>query len=189
MLTSRDKKIIKFMENTSLGLTINQAALMYWPKKFGYDYARLRLRKLWERGVLKRYTNDYSDELIYYFEKKPSFHKNAILNVYANFVSAGYNITHFKSEQPWMNGKYISDGFLIAENDKEIRIAIIEVDHSNITNMKKYEDLFESGELQDQYKIFPMVIILTDVEREYRSGNFTVIRLDIKCSGFRKVLQ
>jgi hypothetical protein len=189
MLGEKGKKIIKFMEDTDLGLTINQAALMYYPKKFAYDYARLKLKKMWESGCIKRYTCNYSNELIYYLDKKPSFHNNAVLNVYANLVSAGYEIKEFrKPECEWMDGKYKSDGFIIAENDKEIRIVIVEVDHSNVTNMKKYEELYESCELQRKYGVFPMVVILSDVERSYKSDNFTVITLDIKCSDFNKVL-
>jgi hypothetical protein len=189
MLGEKGKKIIKFMEDKDLGLTINQAALMFYPRKFAYDYARLKLKKMWKMDCIKKYTSNYSNELIYYFDKKPSFHNNAVLNIYANFIGVGYKITEFRPpECIWMEGKYKSDGFIVAENDKEIRIAIIEVDHSNVTNMKKYEDLFESGELQRKYGVFPMVIILSDVERNYKSDNFTVVSMDIRCSNFQKVL-
>jgi hypothetical protein len=189
MITSRDKKILRFMEEYGRGLTINQAALMYWPKKFGYYYARIRLHKLWqEMKVIQRYTNHYTGELIYYFDKKPTFHNNVVLNVYANFVGAGYKITEFKKECEWLGGKYRSDAFIKAETEEETRIVIVEVDFNCVTNIKKYEELYETGELQRKYGDFPMILILTDVERKYRSDNFEIVVLDIKCSTFSKVL-
>jgi hypothetical protein len=189
VLGDKGKKIIKFMEDKDLGLTINQAALMFYPKKFAYDYARLKLKKMWEMGCIKKYTSNYSNELIYYFDKKPSFHNNSVLNVYANFVSLGYKIKEFREpECEWMDGKYKSDGFIVAENDKEIRIVIIEVDHSSITNLKKYEELFESGDLQRKYGDFPLLLILTDTDRTYKSENFEIVSMDVKCSDFQKVL-
>jgi hypothetical protein len=188
MLTGRDKKIIKFMEHYGLGLTINQAAMMFFPKKFSYYYARTRLRTLWNRNLIRKYKNYYTGELIYYFDKKPSFHNNAVLNVYANFIDAGYEITEFKREREWFGGKYRSDAFIKAENDKEARIVIVEVDFKSVTNMNKYEELYASGELQEQYGVFPMIIILSDVERAYTSDNFTVVSIDIRCSDFQKVL-
>jgi DNA-binding Lrp family transcriptional regulator len=190
MLTSRDKKIIKFMEDKELGLTINQAALMFFPKNFAYDYARQRLRKLWERGVLKRYKSNYSDEYIYFLpEKKPSYHDNAVLNVYSNFVNRSYKITEFKPpEFAWMDGKYKSDAFIKAETEEEIRIIIVEVDLNTTTNIQKYEEWFETKELQRKYGDFPLLLILTDVDRTYKSDYFEIVSMDIKCTDFQKVL-
>jgi DNA-binding Lrp family transcriptional regulator len=188
MLTSRDKRIIRFMEDKDLGLTINQAALMFFPKNFAYDYARQRLRKLWEMGVLKRYKSNYSEEFIYYLNKKPSYHDNAVLNVYANFVKRGYKITEFKREMELMEGKYRADGIIKAENENEIRTVLIEVDRYSPTNINKYDEVYESRELQRRYGVFPLVLILTDVDRTYKSDYFEIVTTDIKCSDFQKVL-
>lgn len=196
MISKRDKKIIKFMESTNLGLTINQAALMFFPQSFSYDYARTRLRNRWEKNILKRYTNDYTGELIYYLEdtakptKKPSFHDNAVLNVYANFINLGYKITEFKTNKEWAEGVIKSDAFFIVENEDEKRLIIVEIDVTHPTNLSKYEDLYEIGEIQELYNgVFPMVLILSAVDRSYTSENFAVVNLDIKCTDFRnKVL-
>lgn len=188
MLTQRDKVILRFMESVGLGLTIQQAALMFFPRKFAYDYARQRMKKLWEMGAVKKYKSDYSEELVYYLNKKPSYHDNAVLNVYAAFTDAGYAITDFKHEFQIIDGKYRADGFIQAENDKEIRMVLIEVDRYSPTNIKKYEEVYESGELQERYGVFPMLIILSDVQRAYKSDNFAIVTLDIKCGEFSKVL-
>lgn len=188
MLTARDKHILRFMEKVNLGLTINQAALMFFPKTFGYDYARQRLRKLWQMKVIKKYTNNFSNELIYYFDKKPNYHDNTVLNVYANFVNYGYKIEYFKNEQQWIDGSIRSDGFLIADNPQEKRYVIIEVDINSVTNIEKYEILYETEFLQREYGVFPMILILSDVQRNYKSDNFEVIQQDIKCLDFYKIL-
>lgn len=94
-LSPIDKKILRFLEEYNLGLTITQAGMIFYTGKWKYDYARLKLKKLWDKKLIRRYTSNYSDELIYYFEKKPSFHDNAVLNAYASFIVAGYEITYF----------------------------------------------------------------------------------------------
>jgi hypothetical protein len=179
------------METMGLGLTINQAALLFFPKKFAYDYARVRMKKMWEMNVLKRYTNNLTGELIYYLpdEKKPTLHNNAAMNIYANFKAAGYKITEFKTEKEWLEGKYKSDAYIVAETDEVKRIAIVEVDLSSLTNIKKYEELFETKQLQKEHGDFPMVVILSDVERSYKSDFFEVVTMDLRCSDFNsKVL-
>lgn len=188
MITPRDKIIIKFMEDIGLGLTINQAAMMFFPRNFAYDYARQRLRKLWEMGALKRYKSNYSEEFIYYLDKKPSFHDNAVLNVYSNFINRGYKIIDFKHEMHLLDGKYRADGIIKAENENEIRTVLIEVDRYSPTNIKKYDEVFESGELQRQYGVFPLLLILTDIERTYKSDYFEIVSMDIKCSNFNRAL-
>jgi hypothetical protein len=190
MITPRDKRILKFLEKYNLGFTINQAAMMYWPKKFGYIYSRTRLRYLWDKmKVLQRYTSPYTKEHIYYFDKKPTVHNNVVMNVYANFVNAGYKITEFEPpEFAWMDGKYKSDAFIKAETEEEVRIVLVEVDLNTVTNIKKYEELYATGELQRKYGDFPMLLILTDVKRQYKSDNFEIVTLDIRCSDFSKVL-
>ncbi len=73
MLGEKGKLIIKFMEDIRLGLTITQAGHLFYSDRFGYDYARIKLKRMWEQGYIKKYTNNYSNELIYYLDKKPSF--------------------------------------------------------------------------------------------------------------------
>lgn len=189
MLSLRDKRILRLMEDTGLGLTINQAGLMFFPKKFAYDYARLRLKKLYDMKAIRRYVNNYTGELIYYTARKPSYHDNAVMNVYANFVSHGYKIEYFKNEKQWLDGSIRSDGFIVADNPMEKRIAIVEVDLHSVTDISKYELLYDTREVQKEYGVFPMVIILSDVERRYESENFEIVVLDVKCSDFSKVLQ
>lgn len=188
-LSPIDKKILRFMEEHNLGLTISQAGMLFYQGKWRYDYARIKLKKLWDKKVIRRYTSNYSDELIYYFEKKPSFHDNAVLNIYANFVAAGYKIEHFKSEQQWLDGDIRSDAFIVADNPQEKRIVLVEVDLNSLTDIGKYERLYETGTLQRRYGVFPMLVILSDVERTYKSDNFEIVQLDIGCSEFYKVLQ
>lgn len=188
-LSSTDKKILKFMEEYNLGLTISQTGMLFYQGKWRYDYARLKLKKLWDKKLIRRYTSNYSDEYIYYLDKKPSYHDNAVLNVYANFVAAGYSIEYFKNEQQWLDGEIRNDAFIIADNPEEKRIVFVEVDLNSTTDIDKYERLYETGILQKIYGVFPMLVILSDIERAYDSDNFEIVQLDMDCSQFYKVLQ
>jgi hypothetical protein len=190
MISPRDKQILRFLERYNLGLTINQAAQIFFPPKFGYIYSRTRLRYLWkEMKALQRYTSPYTKEYIYYFDKKPTVHNNAVMNVYSGYVAAGYKITEFEPpEYELLGGKYKTDAFIKAETEEEVRLALVEVDLNTTTNIKKYEELYEFGEYQRRYGAFPLIVILTDVNRKYSNDNFEIVTLDIRCSDFHKVL-
>jgi hypothetical protein len=147
------------------------------------------MKKLREMGQVKFYKNHVTDEYIYYFDKRPTFHDNCIMNVYANLVYHNASILHFKKEQQFMGGKVRADAFIAYKAGDDTKIAIVEVDVGNQTRIEKYEELYEAGELQEKYGDFPLLLVLHSTDRTIDSSRFTVVNFDIKCSGFaEKVL-
>lgn len=188
MLTSRDKKILRYMEEYPVGLTISQAGMMFFPRgNFNYTYARQRMKTLLDMGALKYFKNPYTKEIIYYLEgQKPTVHNNTIINVYANLVYYNYRILSFKREQSFLESKIRVDALTIYQNDSGTKIAIIE---SSLTNppeisLRKLETVYDNGYFQEKYGDFPLVFLLHASNKQYDSENFTVINLDLKCSDF-----
>lgn len=165
MITKRDKEIFLFIEKYK-GITINQASKIFFSKKNGYDCARLRLKKLYNNGILDRYTNFGTKEIVYTFKgyKKLSPHSIHILNFYAEMVYHGVIINSFIQEKQWCIGKYRSDAFFEYTYNSEDYILCLEVDFTHMTNIKnKYVPLYESDEIQEEYGegVFPKIVIMT----------------------------
>jgi len=187
-ITNKDKRILNFIEEWE-SITINQCAQMFYPPKFGYDYARQKLKKLKDREVLKMMHDPILDEHVYYIDKIPSPHNNALLNFYTNCIAFKLSIMSFEKEKSFLGKSIRSDGFCIWEGQYGAQIGIIEVDLYHNTNIGKYEKLYQDGELQKQYGDFPYLIILSLTPRHISSKNITIISMNLKCSDFiEKVL-
>lgn len=184
MLSSRDRNILKYIEEFG-GITIQQAALLFFPDNpYNYDYARKRLKKMNDEHLIQKYSNFITDEYIYFSGKKPTPHNIFLMNFYINLKHAGANVVQFKREVNFLGGAIRSDGFVIYEFGDKRKAAILEIDISHPTAIAKYEPLFESGELQERLGDFPLIVIMSTVDRKCDSPNFTVINMDIKCKNF-----
>lgn len=189
MLVQRDKNILRFIENHG-GITIRQCANIFFnDSKHSYDLARKRLKKMYEMGLVKYITNTVTNERVYCTHTKLSPHSLYLLDVYSIFVANNCKILEFKKERKWLNGKRKSDGFFKIEYNSKKRIYCVEIDINNATHIEKYEEIYESGEIQNEYGGFPMVIIVGKILDEEKSDNFDVVYLDYKLTGFvEKVL-
>lgn len=192
MITQRDKEIFKFIEKYG-GISINQAAKMFFPPKKGYDNARMRLKKHHSDGFLSRYLNAGTKEYIYCYKehKELSMHDVYILNFYAELISYKVKINKFEKEKLWCDGKYRSDGFFEFEYNGSLYLICLEIDLTHKTSLKnKYVKLYESRELQEMYKeygddIFPKVVLASFNEGElYEEYPFDVVYMDLKFDKF-----
>jgi hypothetical protein len=190
ILTQRDKSILRFIENFG-GITIYQCSKVFFTDaKHGYELARKRLKKMYEMKLLKYHTNILTNERIYCTDVKMTPHSVYLIDLYATFIQHGARILDFNFKQPpWMNNKYKSDGFLKIEYNNLVRIFCVEVDVTHSTKLEKYEDIYNSNEIQNKYGTFPMVIIIGDTINQEKSENFDVVYLPYKLEGFsEKVL-
>lgn len=164
ILKDRDKEVMKFVQRHE-GITIQQCAkIFYKNSKFPYDSARLRLKKLYNHKYLKRYEFSKNGFWVYCINKsrRLSLHKIHLLNFYAEMVGQGCKILKFDTEIEFMNGKIRPDGVIMYEFNGEIFPLLIEIDLTNNTSIKRYEELYKTGELQKLYgdNIFPLICIV-----------------------------
>jgi len=140
-ISGNDKKILKWIEQYG-SITIRQAADMVYKTTFGYDYARQRLKDLKDKyKILKCIHDPVLDEHLYYTDKEPTAHSNAIYNFYSNLVKYKLPIIHFQKEKQFLEGKVRADGFIVWQNQNGEQImAFIEVDIYHNTSIKKYLD-------------------------------------------------
>lgn len=184
MLTTRDMEILEFISLYG-GITIKQAYKIFFNgAKYGYDRARKRLKILADEGVIK-YNNTWaSNERIYYTGKKViSAHQCKLLDVYADMIAAGCEILKFDTEPVYMEGQIRPDGFIDLRYQGRRIIIIIEIDFTHQTDIGKYELLYHTGEIQEDYKgAFPRILIITNAHKNYKSKDFRIeiIKHDLK---------
>jgi hypothetical protein len=186
MITKKDKQILDFIEQRG-SISINQCAQMFYPYRFGYDYARLKLKKLKGMELLKVTHDPILNEHLYYINKAPSPHNNAILNFYTNLIAFKLPVRIFEREKAFKDINIRADGFCVWEGQYGAQIAIIEVDLYHNTNILKYEN--NKDWFIEQYGDMPYLVILSLIPRNVQSQDITIINMDLKCSEFiEKVL-
>jgi hypothetical protein len=192
MITQRDKNIFMFIENYG-GITINQAAKLFYPQKKSYDNARMRLKKHYNDGLLSRYLNGTTKEYVYCYKehKELSMHDISILDFYSELVSYGVKINVFQKERQWSDGKFRSDAFLEFEYNENLYLLCLEIDLTHKTSIKnKYVKLYESNEIQNLYSkygdgIFPKILIASFNEGTvYEEYPFDVTYMNLNFDGF-----
>lgn len=196
-IKERDEEIIKFIKNYGSATIDIIAKIFYKNNEFGYAEARKRLKKLLSVPIfnLKTTNTIINRKLVYYIDKPLSAHGLYVLKFYAELINQGCTNVQFKREKQWMNGSLRSDAFIEFVFKDELRLICLEVDFTHKCNLKKYEKLFESREIQEQYSeytdgidIFPQVVIVTNVlpTNPYQSENFDVVFLDYNLNDFTK---
>lgn len=143
MITKRDKKILIWIEKYC-SITINQCSKIFFTgNKQAYDQARKRLRYLNKEGLIKRYRKDPRSEVIYYMDKKLKIHDLKLMDFVAEFYAQGWELHKFDKEftVKVKDKKYIIDGKAVFKKGKISLPAIIEIDYSHMTAIKKINDI------------------------------------------------
>ena len=191
MLTDRDKKLLRWIENYK-AITIQQATVLFFNN---LDVsARRRLNQLQEAGLIKSYTRKLTKEKVYYQEKKKSNHDLYIYDFIKVIKKEGYNLRKLILSPRFLDGKIIPDAYLEIRKGNEILTLLLEVDSSHYTShskMQMYEMLYKSGEVQEQaYGVFPSLVIarpsLNDIR--YNSRNFRVVYTSLSFDNLNKLL-
>jgi hypothetical protein len=195
-LTENDRWLFRYLENSkSGGITISQAGMMLYPGDVnGYQYLRKRMKLLHERGLLKYFTSDVTNEYIYYKDlkdskKKPNNHDVLVNNFYAKLIYYGAEVYQYKEKPIYCDSvgkKTIPDGFCIYKWNGKVKGCFIECNIGHVADIDRYERLFIEGKIHEQYGNFPYVVVLSEVDRQHNSDNFEIINLDLKCSTFIK---
>jgi hypothetical protein len=174
MLTDRDKETLKHIEDYDF-ITIKQLQnIIYNTQNFGYDIARKRLNKLVEKGKIKVFKDIVSNQNVYYYEKKPSYHDIIIMDFYSELIREGVNMLFFQKRFEWLNKDVISDGFCCYFFNGKFYSNLIEVcySHHARTSVEKYQALYDSREAHNfisgvtegvEIK-FPKLILIDNVE-------------------------
>lgn len=172
LITERDNKIIKEWFEPYRYATIEQIEKAFLRnQKYSYNIARRRLKEMELAELIKPYHDVTTNSNIYILNdskiKPPSLHRMITLDILAELKYSGFNIEFFKIEMPWLDGKIVSDAFIIFTVKNSRYYFFIEVQLANNWHrLEKYDTLFESGEVQKLLKKnhFPRILFISDTE-------------------------
>lgn len=176
MITNRDKRIIKFIEEYG-SITINQCSKMFFRNnKERYDQARKRLQVIHKAGHLKRYRRDPRSEAIYYIEKRLKVHDLKLLDVLGELNEFRVHLCTKEKQIVIGENKYILDGAVVLDIDSTLIPVLIEIDYTHYTSMEKITNVICYLEKKHKRSYHFIVVKLTQEEIEMKKvGEFSKV--------------
>ena len=199
LITNRDYNIIRHFETYKFATISQLEKIFFKEQQYSYNIARRRLGAIKEANYIKFHRDIETNKNIYIWNdnkiRPPSYHRMLVLDILAELNYIGLNIEKFDVEKEWMNGKVRSDAFTVFtlnNNEKRRYHFFVEIDLSNnYHNLKKYDVLYESGEVQKYLNkaFFPRVLLITDRNyRDVKLKHTKVISINTKLDMFSSIL-
>lgn len=190
MLTKRDREVLTWLEEYK-SITLSQCSHLF----FGgcYESARRRMKQLENIGLVKSINNNLLNSKVYFQDKLIRDHNLFVYEFLKVIKINGGEIIKFKTQPQYMDKKIRPDGFIIFSFQDNVYFILLEVDlthYTSNTKMQRYEELYKTGELQEQCcGTFPIIVIARPSNGiRYNSANFNVIYLDLFYSNIDKLL-
>lgn len=199
MITSKDRKVIDFIEKFKIATTDTMAELFYHNKEdaeinpglTNIKTAQRRLRIICEANLLKREREHFTAQYYYYIKKPVQLRHSLILT---NF----YRELHKIAEIKYFECEYICDNVradgLVAYILKGINyVAFVEVQIANTPlDIGKYEVLYKSGNYKNYYPLnklrtFPQLVAITN--KSIPESNIKIIKVNEDIDNIREVLK
>lgn len=180
-LTNRDKSIYAFI-NQYGSITIDQCSKIFMQgNRRKYEIAARRLRRLVENQYIKMGKIMHTNENQYYIDNKLRYHDSLVIQYCAELINIGASNVKFERNKKWDTVNIISDGFIYFEINNKSYIHLIEVCLTNKDiKLDKYEQLYISNYIQNQYGIEPKLIVVSVIEDLNQHSNI----IPISCFDF-----
>lgn len=185
-LTTRDIKLINFLEDTSLLITAPQAAKMFYKsptgnKQSSLTIARRRLTQACELKQLNRYRDHIDQNFVYYTGKKPKKieHKLLITEFLTHFNDE-FEILEIHTEFKALESKYgiRPDIYIVFKFGEHIVSTLVECDNTKgFTNGDVYSKIMKDKRAKKISYILPyplLIISCTDKKNEHEFQPTTV---------------
>jgi len=201
LIVERDNRIIReWFEPYKYG-TIKQIEKAFFrEQQYSYEIARKRLLEMGKAGLIKIFKDVTTNRNIYVINyketskriKAPTLHTIITLDVLAEMLYNGFTIEEFTTNKEWLGGKVKSDGFVIFTIKNRRYHFFIETQYGRPdTNLKKYDYLYESREVQNYLgkNHFPRILLIDDRQHRNIDVKYTqVVQLDTKLNQFPSIL-
>ena len=172
--------------------------LFYKNKANGYSQAQVKLKNLYDNGVIKRYIHPHTKEFIYQYSLKDiDDHKKYICELYSRIYELSDEIIYSKlNEQTWKKSSRRNDAHIIYRIGDKVVGLLIEFDKFHKTSKEKLEQIYSSSEVQDWYKenygvedYFPTFVIITPLGNvAYKSDDWNCVGLDYDFTDLKDIL-
>ncbi|EOU1598035.1 hypothetical protein LTX50_001499 [Clostridium perfringens] len=199
MLRERDYNILRFIEKYGAISLKNACSIFfngeYKNEDYRYRVAARRMQTLEKKGILQSYRNSYTDEKIYYTNKKLSPHNLFIQDFWRKLLEMGFEVLEFNTNVSLMKGQLKPDAFVLAKYDDILVNYILEVDLNHYTDKSKivrYEMFYKSDELTELCDTRKPCLIITrpthSKDLRYSSSLFDIVYTDLKYTNLERFL-
>ncbi len=157
MITSRDKKVVEFIERFKIANTSTIHELFYPSLRVTQN----RLKVLVDHGEVKRSRSHINMEYLYYIKKPRQLKHSLLLTDFYRELNKIVNVVDFKNELAIEHLR--CDGFVAYKVNERGYIAFIEVEISNKgLDIGKYKKLLDTGLYKAYFPTFPKLIAITN---------------------------
>lgn len=199
MLRERDYNILRFIEKYGAISLKNACSIFfdgeYKNEDYRYRVAARRMQTLEKKGILQSYRNSYTDEKIYYTNKKLSPHSVFIQDFWRKLLEMGFEVLEFNTNVSLMKGQLKPDAFVLAEYEGIKVNYFLEVDLNHYTDKSKlvrYEMFYKSDELKKLCEWRKPCLIITRPthgrDLRYTSKLFDTVYTDLKYNNLERFL-
>lgn len=175
------------------------ARMIYKGKSQSLFQAQRKLKMLYDEGLLTRYEHPETKEYIYQITGKKmeiDDHRRYAMELYSRIYELAEEVIYFKIEETWQSCKRRSDAHIIFRIKDDTIGMLVEYDKFHKTSIKKLEDIYNSGEVQEWYSehysvedYFPTYCVITLLgNTNYKSDNWDCVALDYSFSNLESIL-
>lgn len=195
-LTSRDIKMINFLEDTSLLITAKQAAMLFYKSptnntKSSITVAQNRLKVAHELKQIKRYRDHIDQSFVYYTGKKPTKleHKLLITDFLVKFYNE-FEVVSVETEFKGLEKTYgiRPDIYITFKFGTHTVSALIECDNTKgFTNGDTYLKVMEDKRNKKLTSVLPYPLLIISCTNHKNNHEFQPITIKTDFSNFSKI--
>ena len=195
-LTSRDIKLINFLEDTSLLITAKQAATLFYKSptnniKSSITVAQNRLKVAHELKQIKRYRDHIDQSFVYYAGKKPTKieHKLLITDFLMRFCNE-FEVISIETEFKKLEKAYSirPDIYIVFRFGTNIVSALVECDNTKgFTNGESYSRIMNDKRNKAINSLLPYPLLIISCTDKKNDHEFKPITIKTDFSDFSKI--
>ena len=195
-LTSRDIRLINFLDETSLLITAKQAAMLFYKSptnntKSAITVAQNRLKVAHELKQLKRYRDHIDQSFVYYTGKKPTKleHKMLITDFLTHFYNE-FDVISVETEFKGLEKIYgiRPDIYVIFKFGDRTVSALIECDNTKgFTNGDTYSQIIQDKRDKKISSILPYPLLVISCTDHKNNHAFQPISVNSDFSNFSNI--
>lgn len=185
MLTPRDRRIIRFIEDFKIATTSQIYELFFGTSN---RRCRQRLKELCNQGHMSRERGCVSMEYIYFIGKKPAQIEHHMTRAQF-YITADreFELSDFQPE--YTIGKCRADAYFEVKSFGHYFPAFLEVQLSGGFDQQKYETLFNSGLWLERWRTFPLIVVVTNRALSIKPSKLKFIVLDAQTLDIKPLKQ
>lgn len=195
-LTSRDIKLINFLEDTSLLITAKQAAMLFYKSptnniKSSITVAQNRLKVAHELKQVKRYRDHIDQSFVYYAGKKTTKieHKLLITDFLMRFCNE-FEVISIETEFKGLEKSYgiRPDIYIVFKFGTRILSTLVECDNTKgFTNGDTYLKIIEAKKNKKLTTVLPYPLLIISCTNHKNNHEFRPITVNTDFTDFSKI--